>query len=88
MEWMINIAVFSVISSFVLKLMPGKTYFPYVKLLTGIVIILLFLEPVFSFFQLDMETDWIKKGEAQMEELEEQYWKMLEEQVEKQEDSE
>ncbi len=82
MEWMINIAIFSIISSLFLKLLPGKNYLPYGRLMAGIVLILLFLNPLLEFFHWNekIEMDLLEKGERQLEELEKQYFEMLEEQ--------
>lgn len=90
MEWMINIAVFSIISSLILKLLPGKGYLPYGKWLTGIMIILLFLTPVLEFFHWDKETeqDVLEMGEQKLTELEQEYWEILGEYEERQEFSE
>lgn len=90
MEWMINIAVFSIISSLILKLLPGKNYLPYGKLLTGIMIILLFLTPVLELFHWnkELEQDVLAVGEQKLEELEQEYWEMLGEYEERQEASE
>ena len=81
MEWMTNIAIFSIISSLFLKLLPGKTYLPYGRLMAGIILILLFLNPLLEFFHWEekIEMDFLEKGERQLEELEKQYFEMLEE---------
>lgn len=81
MEWMTNIAIFSIISSLFLKLLPGKPYLPYGRLMAGIILILLFLNPLLEFFHWEekIEMDLLEKGERQLEELEKQYFEMLEE---------
>lgn len=81
MEWMTNIAIFSIISSLFLKLLPGKNYLPYGRLMAGIILILLFLNPLLEFFHWEekIEMDFLEKGERQLEELEKQYFEMLEE---------
>lgn len=81
MEWMTNIAIFSIISSLFLKLLPGKTYLPYGRLMAGIILILLFLNPLLEYFHWEekIEMDLLEKGERQLEELEKQYFEMLEE---------
>ena len=81
MEWMTNIAIFSIISSLFLKLLPGKNYLPYWRLMAGIILILLFLNPLLEFFHWEekIEMDFLEKGERQLEELEKQYFEMLEE---------
>lgn len=53
MDWMMNIAVFSLIVSVAVKLIPGKSYLPFIRLFAGFVTILLFLEPVLSILGLN-----------------------------------
>lgn len=53
MEWMMNIAIFSLIVSVAVKLIPGKSYLPFIRLFAGFVTILLFLEPVLSVLGLN-----------------------------------
>ena len=45
-EYIRNIAVFLVFSSFITIIMPGKLYEPYVKLVLGIVLIFLIAQPL------------------------------------------
>lgn len=68
MEWMMNIAVFSLIVSVAVKLIPGKSYLPFIRLFAGFVTILLFLEPLLSILGLNEKLfDKITKNMYEME---------------------
>lgn len=68
MEWIMNIAVFSMIVSVAVKLIPGKSYLPFIRLFAGFVTILLFLEPVLSILGLNEKLfDKIEKNMYEME---------------------
>lgn len=53
MEWIMNIVVFALITSVAMKLLPGKAYLPYMRVYTGIVVMLLFLNPILSLVGLE-----------------------------------
>lgn len=47
-QWLITLTLFSLLSTLLLKILPGKTYTPYIRLFSGFILILLFLSPVLS----------------------------------------
>lgn len=79
LEWIKNIAIFSVISSLVIKIVPGKAYVPYLRLYTGMVILLLFLHPLLDFFQMNdkLEQEIYRIEEEQRESLQEDYEQLI-----------
>lgn len=86
MEWIINIAIFSLISTLVMKLLPGKTYIPYVKLFAGMVTILLFLNPILALFGMDEKiADGVSKKlyDIEMDQMETELIQIEEEQKER-----
>lgn len=51
--WVKNIAYFFILISLVMNLVPGKQYKKYIKLFTGIILILIILSPVSRLFNLE-----------------------------------
>ena len=45
-EWMLNLTLFSLLSSLIMRLLPGKTYLPYIRIFCGIMMILILLQPI------------------------------------------
>ena len=48
-SWLINITIFSLMTTLLMKILPGKTYAPFIRLFCGFILILLFLDPLLSF---------------------------------------
>ena len=69
-NWIINVTMFSLISTFLVKMLPGKTYVPFVRLFSGFILILLFLDPLLSQTGLDLRME--KKIEEQMKVVEQE----------------
>lgn len=44
-EWIVNLTLFSLLSSMMEKILPGKAYFPYIRIVCGIIMILTLLSP-------------------------------------------
>ena len=45
-EWMLNLTLFSLLSSMIMRLLPGKTYLPYIRIFCGIMMILILFQPI------------------------------------------
>lgn len=45
-EWMLNLTLFSLLSSLIMRLLPGKTYLPYIRIFCGIMMILILFQPI------------------------------------------
>lgn len=50
--WLTNLVLFSLMTTLLLRILPGKTYTPYIRLFTGFILILLFLDPILSTLKL------------------------------------
>lgn len=44
-KWILNLTIFSLLTSLLLRLLPGKSYAPYIRLFSGFILILIFLDP-------------------------------------------
>ena len=55
--WMMNLTLFSLLSSLVEKLLPGKCYLPYIRIFCGVMMILTLLEPVLKLSGLEEEIE-------------------------------
>lgn len=57
-EWILNLTLFSLLSSMIMRLLPGKTYLPYIRIFCGIMMILILFQPLLRFGGLEdrMET--------------------------------
>ncbi len=72
-DWVKNLLMFSLLSSIVQKILPGKTYTPYVRIFCGIMMLLSLLQPVFQMTGLDVEMEEILSArlyEIEMEQME------------------
>lgn len=47
-QWLITLTLFSLLSTLWQKILPGKTYTPYIRLFSGFVLILLFVSPILN----------------------------------------
>ena len=56
-NWIVNLTLFSVLSSLTGKLLPGKTYTPYIRIFCGIMMILTLLQPVLSLSGIEDSID-------------------------------
>lgn len=97
-DWMTNLVLFSLMATLFLRILPGKTYVPYIRLFTGFLLILLFLEPLLSAFQISdhlaakvnqdlfrLETEEMESELIKMEERQKKYYeKAYKEEVENQ----
>lgn len=86
MEWTSTIAIFSLMISVVVKLLPGKSYLPYIRLFAGFVTILLMIQPFLSI--LGLEKDFFQDiadelYEVEMKEMESDLIQIEEKQKEK-----
>ena len=64
------IAVFYLLEQMVLQLIPGERYERYVRFYLGLLLVLLFLQPVFQIFRLSEQLDQkVFLQEREMEEM-------------------
>ncbi len=52
-EWIVNLTFFSLLTSLFTKMLPGKSYIPYIKVICGIMIILILLQPILKLTGLE-----------------------------------
>lgn len=52
-EWVKNIAIFYIIASLIMHIIPGKSYIQYIKVFLGIVTIILLIKPIGELFLLE-----------------------------------
>lgn len=86
MEWIITIAVFSLLVSVAVKLLPGKSYLPYIRLFAGFVTILLILQPLLSILGLEknlLQNISKELYEVELKQMESELLEMEEKQKEK-----
>ena len=57
-EWIINLTLFSLLSSILIKLVPGKTYIPYIRIFSGIMMILILFQPILKLGGLEQEIEF------------------------------
>ena len=57
-EWILNLTFFSLISSVIVRLLPGKTYLPYIRIFCGILMILTLFQPVIRIAGLENEIEF------------------------------
>ena len=65
-------AVFYLLEQIVLNLLPSKIYEKYVRFYLGLLLVLIFLQPVFRIFQLTEQMD----AQALVDELEQEVEKL------------
>lgn len=56
-DWIVNLTLVSVLSSLILKLLPGKTYEPHIRIICGIMMILTLIQPVLQVTGLEKRID-------------------------------
>lgn len=67
-EWIVNLTLFSLLSSLIEKILPGKSYGPYLRIVCGIVMILTLLSPFLHVTGLEQRMEETVKQELfQME---------------------
>lgn len=47
-RWLIQITVFSILFTFLIRILPGKIFSPYIRIFSGMIFILLFIDPLLS----------------------------------------
>lgn len=52
-DWIVNLTLFSLLSTVITRMLPGKSYVPYIRIFCGIMMILTFLQPLFKFTGLE-----------------------------------
>lgn len=52
-QWIKNLAIFYIIASLLMHIIPGEKYRKYIRLFLGIITIVLLMKPVGTLFQLD-----------------------------------
>ncbi|GAB4073490.1 stage III sporulation protein AF [Barrientosiimonas marina] len=70
-EWVTQIIIFLLLASVVDLLIPSKSMKKYVKLTVGLILILIFLKPVFYVFDMDVKQT-LERSFMQLEEEQEQ----------------
>lgn len=97
-RWLTDMVLFSMMTTFLMRILPGKTYTPYIRLFTGFILILLFLNPLLSVMNLSdslavevnkelflLETEEMESQLIEMEENQKkQYEKAYKEEMENQ----
>ena len=68
-EWVKNIAIFYIIASLIMHIIPGKSYIQYIKVFLGIVTIILLMKPIGDLFSFEekFENNLYGKLNVQME---------------------
>lgn len=69
-SWMRNLAYYYLFYSIVLNLLPDKQYRVYIKNFLGMLLIIMLLSPILSFFKLDTQLESRVRIEAFREEFE------------------
>ena len=57
-DWIVNLTFFSILSSMMNRLLPGKSYMPYIRIFCGMIMILIFLNPIFELTGLEKEIEY------------------------------
>lgn len=88
--WIVNLTLFSLLSSIVGKILPGKSYLPYIRVFCGIMMLLTLLQPILSVTGLEDEIEFsvledmfeieMKQMENDLIRIEEKQMQELEEQ--------
>ncbi len=52
-EWVKNIAIFYIVASLIIHIIPGKSYLQYIKVFLGIVTIILLIKPIGELFSFE-----------------------------------
>lgn len=68
--WVKNIAYFFILITIVMNVIPGKQYKKYIKLFTGIILILIILSPISQLFKLEETLSYYLSMENYQLELE------------------
>lgn len=79
-EWMIRIIVFLILSSILFRICEHSNFLPYLKLVSGFLLLIIILEPlsnksqwsvenVMEYFMEKYEIDHVKMTEEQFEEM-------------------
>ena len=68
-QWIQNLSVWLVLSAVILHLVPGKDYGKYVRFFSGMVLLLLFLEPMLKLTGTDGMITKLYEGNLAKEEL-------------------
>lgn len=55
MSWVMQIIIFVLIASMIDLLIPSNAMKKYIKLVVGLILVLIFLKPIFHIFQIDIE---------------------------------
>ncbi|NLZ80886.1 MAG: stage III sporulation protein AF [Clostridiales bacterium] len=75
--WVKNMAYFFILVTIVMNLVPGKQYKKYIKLFTGIILILIILSPVSQLFNLEESLSFYLNMENYQLELEQVQYDLL-----------
>ena len=70
-EWIRNVAFYLVLVTALLHVLPRSGYPKYIRLFTGLVLILLVLAPVLKLFQMEEELRDAYRDDSWLEQLEE-----------------
>ena len=57
-DWIFNLVFFSLFTSMITRLVPGKNYLPYIKVFCGIMMIVTFLQPVLRLSGLEEKMEF------------------------------
>ncbi len=67
-QWIQNITFYFVIVTLILQMVPDKSYRKYIQFITGLILILLLAEPIFSFTEITISFDSYQKELQKFEE--------------------
>lgn len=68
-EWIQNITFYLILVTLILQMLPEKSYRKYIQFITGLILILLLMEPILSFTKFSIS---LESYEKQLQEFEEE----------------
>ena len=68
-EWIQNISFYFILVTLILQMLPEKSFRKYIQFITGLILILLLMEPILSFTKFSIS---FESYEKQLQEFEEE----------------
>lgn len=68
-EWVQNITFYLILVTLIVQMLPEKSYRKYIQFITGLILILLLMEPILSFTKFSVS---FESYEKQLKEFEEE----------------
>lgn len=78
-EWLKDLAYYVILVTALSHMIPGEVYQKYIRFFTGLVMVILLLSPILSFFQEENPLERMERYEQGMEDLER--WKAVQREV-------